>query len=63
MTVSRSAHATDAETQEVRFTFDELGLIYKSLQAVKTLGVLPPQGELIEGTRRSTLDELADWTL
>jgi hypothetical protein len=35
---------------EVRFTFDELALIYKSLEAIKTLGLLPPQDELLEDT-------------
>ena len=29
---------------------DELALIYKSLEAVKTLGALPPQDELLEDT-------------
>jgi hypothetical protein len=36
--------------REVRLTFDELGLIYKALEAVKTLGALPPQDELLEDT-------------
>jgi hypothetical protein len=36
--------------KEVRLTFDELALIYKSLEAVKTLGALPPQDELLEDT-------------
>jgi hypothetical protein len=36
--------------REVRLTFDELALIYKSLEAVKTLGALPPQDELLEDT-------------
>jgi hypothetical protein len=31
-------------------TFDQLALVYKSLQAAKTLGVLPPQDELLEDT-------------
>jgi hypothetical protein len=35
---------------EVRFTFDELALIYKSLEAIKTLGLLPRQDELLEDT-------------
>jgi hypothetical protein len=38
------------DERAVRLTFDELGLIYKSLEAVKTLGVLPPQDELLEDT-------------
>jgi hypothetical protein len=36
--------------QEVTLTFDELTLIYKSLQAAKTLGALPPHDELLEDT-------------
>jgi hypothetical protein len=36
--------------QEVALTFDELALIYKSLQAAKTLGALSPQDELLEDT-------------
>jgi hypothetical protein len=39
-----------ASRKEVRLTFDELALIYKSLEAVKTLGALPPQNELFEDT-------------
>jgi hypothetical protein len=36
--------------QELTLTFDELALIYKSLQAVKTLGALPAEGELLDDT-------------
>jgi hypothetical protein len=36
--------------QELKVTFDELALIYKSLQAVKVLGALPPQDELLDDT-------------
>jgi hypothetical protein len=39
-----------ASRQEVQFTFDELALIYKSLQAVKTLEALTPQNELLQDT-------------
>jgi hypothetical protein len=35
---------------EVALTFDELALIYKSLEATKTLGALPPQDELLDDT-------------
>jgi hypothetical protein len=35
---------------ELDVTFDQLALIYKSLQAVKTLGALPPQDELLNDT-------------
>jgi hypothetical protein len=37
---------------EVALTFDELALIYKSLEATKTLGALPPQDELLDDTIR-----------
>jgi hypothetical protein len=40
----------EASPKEVRLTFDELALIYKSLEAAKTLGALPPQDELLEDT-------------
>jgi hypothetical protein len=40
----------EASRQEVQLTFDELALIYKSLEAVKTLRALPPQDELLEDT-------------
>jgi hypothetical protein len=43
-------HRTDEQTHELKLTFGELALIYKSLQAVKTLGVLPPQDELLNDT-------------
>jgi hypothetical protein len=43
-------HSGEASRQEVRFTFDQLALIYKSLEAVKTLGALPPQDELLQDT-------------
>jgi hypothetical protein len=35
---------------ELTLTFDELALIDKSLQAVKTLGALPPHDELLDDT-------------
>jgi hypothetical protein len=50
-TGSRS-HRTDEQIHELKLTFGE-PLIYKSLQAVKTLGALPPQDEL--STTRSSL--------
>lgn len=46
----RTARPRRAATHEVRLTFSELALIYKSLQAAKTLGALPPQDELLEDT-------------
>ena len=46
----RPAQSSGASEQDVRLTFDELALIYKALEAVKTLGALPPQDELLEDT-------------
>ena len=40
----------NVRTHELTLTFDELVLIYKSLQAVKTLGALPPQDEVLNDT-------------
>jgi hypothetical protein len=40
----------EEQTHELRLTFRELTLIYKSLQAVKTLGSLPRQEELLNDT-------------
>lgn len=34
----------------LELTFDQLTLIYKSLQAVKVLAALPPEDELLEDT-------------
>ncbi len=39
-----------APKQELTLTFDELALIYRSLQAVKTLGALPSEEELLDDT-------------
>jgi hypothetical protein len=40
----------EPETYELRLNFSELALIYKSLQAAKTLGALPPQDDLLTDT-------------
>jgi hypothetical protein len=40
----------EKERHELKLTFGELTLIYKSLQAVKSLGALPPQDELLNDT-------------
>jgi hypothetical protein len=40
----------DELTHTLSLRFSELALIYKSLQAAKTLGVLPPQAELLNDT-------------
>jgi len=39
-----------APRQELTLTFDEVALIYKSLQAVKTLGALASEDELLDDT-------------
>jgi hypothetical protein len=41
---------SEPETYELRLSFSELALIYKSLQAAKTLGALPPQDDLLTDT-------------
>jgi hypothetical protein len=46
----RSRRPGDTRRHELALTFDELALIYKSLQAVKTLGALPPDDELLDDT-------------
>lgn len=40
----------EEQTHELQLSFDELTLIYKSLQAAKALGALPPQDELLSDT-------------
>jgi hypothetical protein len=48
---SRSSLADQRDLKhELTLTFDELALIDKSLQAVKALGALPPQDELLNDT-------------
>jgi len=42
--------SVDGPNQELVLTFDQLALIYKSLQAVKSLGALPSQDELLDDT-------------
>ena len=36
--------------QQLRLTFDQLALIHKSLQAARTLAVLPARDELLDDT-------------
>ena len=48
------------EMHEIRVTFDQLALIHKSLQAVRTLGVLPPQDELLADTMQIVDQALLD---
>jgi hypothetical protein len=40
----------DHQTHELKLTFGQRALVYKSLQAVKTLGALSPQDELLNDT-------------
>jgi hypothetical protein len=49
-TTGSTPHRTDEQTHELKLSFGELALIYKSLQAAKTLGALPPQDELLNDT-------------
>lgn len=43
-------HRHDERTDDLKLGFRELALIYKSLQAARTLGALPPQDELLNDT-------------
>jgi hypothetical protein len=45
----RGVHQDDRNPR-LELTFDQLALIHKSLQAVRTLGVLPPRDELLDDT-------------
>ena len=49
-TTASPRHTGGAQTHELDLTFAELALIYKSLQAAKALGALPPQDELLNDT-------------
>jgi hypothetical protein len=40
----------DTKTCELKLSFDELTLIYKSLLAAKALGVLPQEDERVDDT-------------
>jgi hypothetical protein len=42
-----------AESYQLQLGFGQLVLIYKSLQAVRTLGALSPQDELLDDTIRA----------
>ena len=50
MATGSARQRTEEETHELKLSFGELTLIYKSLQAVKALGPLPPQDELLNDT-------------
>jgi hypothetical protein len=40
----------DAQTHELRLTYGELSLVYRALQAARTLGALPEENELLDDT-------------
>jgi hypothetical protein len=40
----------EAQTYELKLSFDQLTLIYKSLLAAKSLGVLSQEDELVDDT-------------
>jgi hypothetical protein len=44
----------------LRLTFDQLALIHKSLQAVRTLAMLPPEDELLDDTMELVDQALSD---
>ena len=43
-------NVTNEPAAELRLSFAEIELIYRSLQAVRTLGVLRAQNELVDDT-------------
>jgi hypothetical protein len=49
-TAASAQRRREEDRHELKLTFGELTLIYKSLQAVKTLGSLPPQDEVLNDT-------------
>jgi hypothetical protein len=57
--MTRPARSDETRTHDLVLTFDELALIYKSLQAVKTLGALPPHDELLDDTMQLVDQALA----
>jgi hypothetical protein len=48
------------QTHELMLTFAQLGLVYRALQAVKTLGALPPENELLGDTLELVDQALTD---
>jgi hypothetical protein len=49
-TARSSVQGSDEERYELKLGVGELSLIYKSLQAARTLGALPAQDELLSDT-------------
>jgi hypothetical protein len=50
VTPASAQRRSQEQTYELQFTFAELTLIYRSLQATKKLGALPPQDERLNDT-------------
>lgn len=50
MAKGSARHRAEEETHELKLSLGELTLIYKSLKAVKALGSLPAQDELLNDT-------------
>ena len=50
----------DTSAQTLRLTFDQLALIYKSLLAVRTLGVWPGRDEMLDDTMHVVDQALTD---
>jgi hypothetical protein len=46
----RLVSARDEQTHELRLTYGELSLVYRALQAARTLGALPEENELLDDT-------------
>ena len=40
----------DAQTHELRLTYGELSLVYRALQAARTLGAQPEENEFLDDT-------------
>jgi hypothetical protein len=52
-------HEHDGNSR-LELTFDQLALVHKSLQAVRALGVFPPQDELFTDTMQLVDQALSD---
>lgn len=51
-TSRRTREGTDEQAYELKLSLGQLALVYKSLQAVKTLGALPRNDEVLNDTIR-----------
>jgi predicted anti-sigma-YlaC factor YlaD len=59
-TAGSARQRTNGQTHELKLTFGELALVYKSLQAAKTLGALPPDDDLLDDTIQLVDQALSD---